>query len=189
MTAAVSWVAVGRPLTLDEQKIEQFREALTSGAFVDECAEAVGVGKRTAERWRQRGEAARAKSDAGEELDGDDVLYLKFYETCRQARAEAVLNAHKTIRRNMETNWRAAAWYLMIVDPERYATRHRRDSELPTPEQVGRMAVESGDVPEHDVKAVVTVLRDYMEQKRAGKVDPTTEAAARGMLSEDPGNP
>lgn len=179
---------MGRPLTLDDDKIEAIRTFLASGAFVDEAAEAAGVGKRTAERWRQKGEAARAKEDAGEDLTDDEALYKRFYDACREARAQAVVNAHARIRAAMPKSWRAAAWYLVVCDPERYASRtHRTDSAMPTPEQVARLAVEQGDADERDVAGIVTILGDYMERRRRERGESVAPGEVSDLLADEGG--
>lgn len=154
------------PLKLDDARIEVIAKNLASGCFIDEAGAAAGIHRSTMNGWLKRGYLAAGRRDAGEELEGNDLLYVKLWDRVTEAKAVAIVYAHARIRAAMADKWQAAAWYLAVVDPQRYSSHRRPEENLPTPAQVARMAVEDGEVRAEDEKPLEAMLSDFMEKRR-----------------------
>lgn len=137
---------------------------LSSGAFYDEVAEAVGIGKSTIYEWKNKGRAANDKAMAGGDLTPREVTYLDFYKAVSQSRGRATVHAHAVIRAAMPRHWQAAAWYLERTNPRRYARRTWSEEEVPTTEELEDAPVMEAD-QDADVDAVVTYAERWLADR------------------------
>ena len=114
-----------------------------SGVLIYVAAEANGVSRSTVHVWMKRGER-RGKADAP---------YRAFAVAIEQARAEAESDLVARMRQASSSgSWRATAWLLERMAPERWA-RARNHGQAETP----------ADQPETDAFAEV----DQLAQRRA----------------------
>lgn len=150
-------------LTLELQ--DQIVQHLASGAFYDECARAVGIGKTTFYGWLARGRDARAKAERGVDLEPAEMTYMGFADAVEQARGRAQVHAHATIRAAMPRHWQAAAWYLERTNPARYGRWTRTQDEVPTTEELeDAPSLEEVD-DGADVDAVVTYAERWLAER------------------------
>jgi hypothetical protein len=111
----------GRPTGLDDQLCDGLTSAFAAGATVEQAAAATGVPARTLRLWLRRGRLAA-------ELDGDvperERPYRRLVEQNRTAVPRAEVAQLRAVRRRVAAgSWKAAAWYLEHVHPERYRRR------------------------------------------------------------------
>lgn len=141
---------------------------LASGAFYDETAAAVGIGRTTFYSWLERGRRARDKAENGGDLDPNEVAFHGFAEAVEQARGRAQVHAHATIRAAMPRHWQAAAWYLERTNPRRYARRTWSEEEVPTTEELeDAPSVEQVD-QDAELDAVVTFAERWVAERDRG---------------------
>jgi len=81
-----------------------------------ECATlASGVSRRTARRWRLKGERARSGR------------YHELFAAAEEARAKAEADALRIIAAARRKQWQAAAWWLERAAPERWGRREKHE--------------------------------------------------------------
>jgi transposase-like protein len=86
-------------------------ENLRAGAYIETAAAAAGVSASTVHAWLRRAE---------DHPDDCGSPFLEFLEAVEKARAEAELDAIRTIREAAPRSWQAAAWYLERSYPKRW---------------------------------------------------------------------
>lgn len=101
---------MARPSKLTPEVRERIVAVLRSGAYVQQAAEAAGIGRSTFDDWMRRGES-EAKEDAP---------YRELREAVEQARAEAEARHVALIAKASARSWQAAAWLLERQYPERW---------------------------------------------------------------------
>ncbi len=138
---------------------------LASGAFNDEAAKAVGVGKSTFYTWLGKGRDAAEKEENGGDLNPTELLYMGFSTAVEQARGRATVYAHATIRSHMAKTWQAAAWYLERTNPARYGRWMRTADEVPTTAELEDEPVLVADDEDAGLDAVVTYARKWAEER------------------------
>lgn len=180
-----------RLLTQDLQ--DEIVRQLSSGAFYDEVAKAVGIGKSTFYAWLNRGRTAADKAAAGRMLEPHEVTYMGFAQAVEQARGISTVHAHATIRSAMARNWQAAAWYLERTNPARYGRWMRTAEEVPTTEDLedAPTVAEEGDTTGRE--AVIIFAQRWLKERgrevsvtQGDGMDPeTAEADTLGAAAED----
>jgi hypothetical protein len=104
---------VGRPRVLDDGKRREICAIVARGGGIEGAAKYVGCAPSTIRR-----EALRN---------------VDFHEELRKAEVAAELEPLNAIRQSAGTQWRAAAWLLERLDPQRFG---RRNPRLLSPEQL-----------------------------------------------------
>ncbi|NOY29461.1 MAG: helix-turn-helix domain-containing protein [Planctomycetes bacterium] len=97
---------VGRPRALDEFKRREIAALLAAGSGIADAARYVGCSARTIRR---------------EALRNED-----FHDTLRKAELSSQLEPLRTLRKAASSNWRAAAWLLERINPDRFAKHDAR---------------------------------------------------------------
>lgn len=112
---------VGRPSKLDDRTAERILSILRAGGYAETAAQAAGIGKRTFQRWMERGHQDGA--------DPDEEPYRRFRAAVEEARAIGESRNVALIAHAATENWQAAAWMLERQFPERWARVSQRDKE------------------------------------------------------------
>ncbi len=94
----------GRPRVLDDAKCREICALISAGYHLTGAGQYVGCSARTIRREMKRNQ--------------------DFAERIRKSTLLAELDPLNAIRQSARTNWRAAAWYLERVHPQRYARRN-----------------------------------------------------------------
>lgn len=103
---------IGRPTKLTPDKIATIVEAVTAGAFRDQAAAVIGIGRTTLYDYLARGQT---------DLDnGVTSIYAELQDALTRAEAQAELTAIQIIRQHAPMDWRAAAWYLERKYPAKW---------------------------------------------------------------------
>ncbi len=102
---------MARPTKLTPAVHASIVENLRAGAYIETAAAAAGVSASTVHAWLRRAE------DHPEDCGSP---FLEFLEAVEKARAEAELDAIRTIREAAPRSWQAAAWYLERSYPKRW---------------------------------------------------------------------
>lgn len=138
---------------------------LASGAFYDEVAKAVGIGKSTFYNWLNRGRTAADKAATGRMLEPNEVTYMGFAQAVEKARATSTVHAHATIRSAMTRNWQAAAWYLERTNPARYGRWMRTAEEVPSTDDLedAPSMAEEGDASGRE--AVIIYAQRWLQER------------------------
>lgn len=105
----------GRPTILSKDLVDSIAEVVRAGAFYEEAALTVGIGRSTLYKWREEGEA--------DIEHGKATLAAYFVDALTRASAEAEQAAAQAILSARYTDWRAAAWYLERRNPGRWGRR------------------------------------------------------------------
>lgn len=100
----------GRPLELTPQLRDQLAKLISLGIPVRVACQAEGIGKTAYYEWRSRGAA-------GEEP------YASFFAAINAARAKSEASITLNLISATKTDWRAAAWWLEKLRPNRYGKR------------------------------------------------------------------
>jgi len=126
----------GRPHTLDDTKRREIAALISAGSGIPDAARYVGCSARTIRR-----EALRN---------------VDFHETLRKAELSAQLVPLQTLRKAASKHWRAAAWMLERINPDRFA---KHDPET-------FRADEIDDAVTSVVEIIVGEIEDPVSQKR-----------------------
>lgn len=111
---------VGRKLTLTEEITAQLEAILRAGNYLDVACNAVGIARRTFDKWVEYGRAGRAE-------------YVDFAVRMDKARATGEVRNVAVIASAATDSWQAAAWLLERTAPERWARVSQRELAMPTP--------------------------------------------------------
>lgn len=114
---------MARPSKLTPEVRERIVAVLRSGAYVQQAAEAAGIGRSTFDDWMRRGESEAEK----------DAPYRELREAVEQARAEAEARHVALIAKASARSWQAAAWLLERQYPDRWgkpSDRNRASAEV-----------------------------------------------------------
>lgn len=105
----------GRPTKLTRALVTAVDATIRTGAFWEEAAVSLGIGRATLYAWREKGEADLEAGKATLHAEFADTL-MRASAATEQAAAEAITNA-------FSDDWRAAAWYLERRNPARWGKR------------------------------------------------------------------
>ena len=105
---------IGRPSKLTPETQARIVSAVRCGASFKNACVAAGISERTFQRWRQKGEHQGAKTE-----------YRRFWRDLTQAEQEGQTARLAIIQEAARNDWRAAAWLLERMDPERFSLRYK----------------------------------------------------------------
>jgi len=115
------------PLLLTDDTHERIIGALRLGNYVEHAATYAGISRATLYNWLKKGDAARERRDAGEELDDNEERYARFSEDVDTARAAAIVRNLGIIQQAAQTNWQAAGWFLERTAPQHFGRQIRTE--------------------------------------------------------------
>ncbi len=113
----------GRYTILEAQphKADAIVENLSVGASRVDSVRAAGVNYQTFLNWIEKGNAAQAKSNAGEKLSKLEKLYLDFAERVEAAEAQCAIDAQMIVYSAMaKGDVQTARWWLELRRPEQF---------------------------------------------------------------------
>jgi transposase len=103
-------VDMGRPIKLNEDKMQQICKWLTAGHFIEQAASLSGVSSASIYNWLSRG-----KEDSN---NGEQTIYSEFLERVVESKAKAEALFLNTVRQAAQNGvWQAATWYLERSNP------------------------------------------------------------------------
>jgi hypothetical protein len=114
-------------LLLTDDTHERIIGALRLGNYVEHAATYAGISRATLYNWLKKGDVARERRDAGEELDETDGRYARFSEDVDTARAAAIVRNVGIIQQAAQTNWQAAGWFLERTAPQHFGRQIRTE--------------------------------------------------------------
>ena len=101
---------MGRPIKLNEDKMQQICKWLTAGHFIEQAASLSGVSPSSIYNWLSQG-----KRDIDE---GNETIYSEFLEKVVESKAKAEALFLNTVRQAAANGvWQAATWYLERSNP------------------------------------------------------------------------
>lgn len=101
---------MGRPIKLNEDKMQQICKWLTAGHFIEQAASLSGVSSSSIYNWLAKG---KSDQDAGE-----TTIYSEFLERVVASKAQAEALFLNTVRQAANNGvWQAATWYLERSNP------------------------------------------------------------------------
>lgn len=124
-----------RSRVFDRGLVALIVEAIGAGLPAEEASILAGLPRSTFYSWLQRGRIADERREAGRPVYLPDTPFLDFLDQIREAEARAVVERVVVIRRAAARgSWRAAAWWLERMHPDRFGPpRARRRSQSATP--------------------------------------------------------
>ncbi len=128
---------LGRPRALDEIKRREISALLSAGSGIADAARYVGCSARTIRR---------------EALRNED-----FHDTLRKAELSAQLEPLRTLRKAAASNWRAAAWLLERINPDRFAKHDAKTVRLDELDRIVCHLIEmiAGEIEDPDTRSRV----------------------------------
>jgi hypothetical protein len=113
----------GRPTLLTPDLADRIVQVVSAGNYLKTAAQFAGVGQSTLMLWLQKGRAAAALRDSGQDVHPDQLHYLDFLERVTQAETVAEVAAITHWRRAFTDDWRAARDYVARKRPEMWAAK------------------------------------------------------------------
>lgn len=114
----------GRISLLTTETHERIVQNVRAGSYLDDAAAHVGISERTLHNWLQRGRDAENELELGGDIPDDELPYLHFFQSIKEARAEATIRNLALIQQAARAgSWQAAAWYLERTNPRKWG-RH-----------------------------------------------------------------
>lgn len=101
-----------RPDSITEERTAHMETLLKSGSFVQVACQVVGIPYSTHKDWMEKGRA-----------DDAAPQYRIYCQRIEQARAVGEDNLVKVVASSAIEDWRAAAWMLERMEPERWGRR------------------------------------------------------------------
>lgn len=171
----------GRPTKLTEERSDSICEALKDALPLDSAARYAGVSVRAVQLWLKRGEDELARinaafeedPDAEPEIDPAHEIYVKFALNAREAQSKAEHGLLKQIRTAAMLNWKAAAWLLSKLYPDRYTDKERVELSGPDGNPIEMQS--KHDVPPGTLDQIGTLLARTMTSQRREEVLPGGE--------------
>jgi hypothetical protein len=115
---------MGRRSLLTEEIQEAIITALRNGHYMDDAANLVGISEHTAYNWIARGRKASEETEQGIEPAAEELKYLRFFQSVKAARSEAIDRNLTVIRTAAQDgSWQASAWYLERTNPQKWGRR------------------------------------------------------------------
>jgi len=114
-------------LLLTDEMHDRIVQTLRLGNYVEHAASYAGISRATLYNWLKKGDAARAKAEAGEPLDDNEQRYARFSEDVDTARAAAIVRNVGIIQQAAQTNWQAAGWFLERTAPQHFSRQIRTE--------------------------------------------------------------
>ena len=101
---------MGRPIKLNEDKMQQICKWLTAGHFIEQAAYLSGVSSASIYNWLSKGKA--------DQDNGEKTIYSEFLERVIESKAKAEALFLNTVRQAANNGvWQAATWYLERANP------------------------------------------------------------------------
>jgi hypothetical protein len=110
----------GRPTRLTPEVHARIVQVVRAGNYLTVAAQFAGVGSSTLQSWLQRGRAAQALVDRGEQLPDTETRYLEFLGAVSAAEVTAEVTAATAWRSRVTEDWRAARDFLRYRVPDRW---------------------------------------------------------------------
>jgi hypothetical protein len=113
----------GRPTKLTRRVHAEILESLEGGNYLETAAAFAGVTKQSVHNWIRLGRQLSGRLEAGEkmgELTTDERRLVRFFDEVLIARAAGEMKLVGQIDDAATHDWRAAAWRLERMFPERY---------------------------------------------------------------------
>lgn len=122
----------GRHLKLTDTAIEKFCDAISIGAAIKNACAYANISVSTYYSWIHRGEAAleRLEKDNDIELEDDEKLYLKFYNSVEQAQSNAAITWLQVVNEAASTEPGYALRMLKIRFPGDYDEVQKSEVDL-----------------------------------------------------------
>lgn len=145
---------MGRPSKLTNEVTNQLVALLQQGHTVEIACTAVGIDDKTFHRWMNKGQKQR------------EGPYRDFFEAIKPARAHAEVQLMDTLQKTAldpthKSGWKAAAWLLERLFPDRYGRR--------TAHTIGGMT--GGAIEVNGNTPVVKIVLNGNQQPPAAEVD------------------
>lgn len=99
-----------QPDAISADRVARLAELLEAGVALETAASAVGIARRTIYNWLER----------AEEVDAPEVC-VRFAERIEKARSACEADLVERVAKEAREDWKAAAWLLERLFPERYA--------------------------------------------------------------------
>lgn len=121
---------MARPTKLTPDLIAAAARHLRAGQWAVTTAALIGVTEQTYYNWFNRGRAEleRVAEDDRRSVRKDERIYVRFFESCTRARAEAeaksVVRIQQAAAEAGEGDWKADAWFLERAFPRRWGRQH-----------------------------------------------------------------
>ena len=100
-------------------------ELIAVGNYLEDAAGACGVDEATVHRWASIGAEWLEAEQRAEEVPPERVAYRDFRVSLAHARADSVARRVRRIERAGETDWKADAWILERMHPDRFGRQER----------------------------------------------------------------
>ena len=97
---------------MNEELMSMICEALELGLPIRSACDLIGIAESSYHLWIKNGEAAAEKLENGEELVGNDPIYLEFSVRTTRARSKCEATLLQEIREHAPKDWKAAAFVL-----------------------------------------------------------------------------
>ena len=102
---------MGRPIILNEQKMQEICKWLTAGHFIEQAASLAGVSSSSIYNWLSQGKDDQNK--------GEITIYSEFLEKVIESKAKAEALFLNTVRQAAQNGvWQVATWYLERSNPQ-----------------------------------------------------------------------
>lgn len=130
--------------TLTPQLHKRIVESVRAGNYLRTAAEAAGVREQRMQKWRNQGEEALEKREAGGKLSANEEAFARFFEDVTQARAEAEENRLRDLTECLQDakSWQRWAGHMTILERSRPEHWKRRDVVEQKPEDPSGALVE-----------------------------------------------
>lgn len=115
----------------DTKTAARIIQSIRLGNFVETAAVAAGVKADTMRKWVNAGRRMRRRMDAGEVVTPMEEQLARFAEGYTSAQSEAEEIAVNAITAAGKKDWRALAWRLERIHPDRFARRERIEHSSP----------------------------------------------------------
>ena len=117
---------MANPTALTDEVREEIARRLSSGCTLEVAAQAVGVDRRSIQRWLATGREARELDEQEKKLTAQQKRCLDLLAAEQVARAEVRVKALAGIQKAaLSGTWQAGAWLLERLFPDEFAPQKR----------------------------------------------------------------
>ena len=132
------------------------------GLSQTDCADIVGINRRTLHRWLEKGKNAKSGK------------YRQFYLQWRKAKAEYKRMHISHI--NNSSSWLAHQYMLQVMDPETYVVAEKQEMETTVKADItADVDMTDAEIHNHDLELLQSLLDDKNDNTDSGTDKPTTE--------------
>ena len=114
---------LGRPTKLTPELTDEIVKLVGLGNYIETAAAFSGLSKQTIYNWLRRGRREIDRVGAGSrsrKIRKKEALCVEFVDAITRARAEFEVTALHKINVASNEDWKAAAWRLERLNPQRY---------------------------------------------------------------------